>query len=156
MTYPEAVERIKARLRVPVELVEEEDYAMAIEQALSKLTQRTGGYFYRTADPPPNMVVVRNPILDEISYLMYDLGGTWAGFVPWTLENIEKHRGMDMYLIDLAVEYVHLAVAGRYSVADGFNEFPFSLDFRAVYETANQRINEIDQDLKANYIVPVI
>lgn len=156
MTYQEAVERIKVRLRVPPELVEEEDYALAIEQALKKLTQRTGGYFYRTGDPPPNMTVVRNPILDEISYLMYDLGGTWAGYVPWDLQNIEKHQGVDQYFLDLAVEYVHLAVAGRYAIADGFQEFPFQLEFRNIYEMANQRINEIDQDLKQNFIVPVL
>lgn len=156
MTYQEAVDKIRARLRVPQELVEEEDYALAIEQALTKLTQRTGGYFYRTTDPPPDMVVVRNPILDEIGYLMYDLGGTWAGYVPWRLENLEKNAGIAAYFLELATEYVHLAVAGRYAVADGFNEFPFSLDFRVIYDNAVQRINEIDQDLKANFIFPVL
>ncbi len=156
MTVQEAVDKIRARIRVPQELVEEEDYMLAIEQALMKLTQRTGGYFYRTSEPPPNMRVVRNPILDEISYLMYDLGGTWAGYVPWDLNNISKQPGIEEYFIELATEYVNLAVSGRYAVADGFNEFPFQLDFRAIYDMANQRIDQIDQDLKQNYLVRIL
>lgn len=156
MTLQEAIDKIKGRIRVPPELVEEEDYVLAIEQALTKLTQRTGGYFYRASEPPPNMRVVRNPVLDEISHLMYDLGGTWAGFVPWTLENISKQPGMEEYLIELATEYLNLSVAGRYAVADGFSEFPFQLDFRAIYDMANQRIDQIDQDLKQNFLVGVI
>ncbi len=156
MTAQEAFEKIKGRIRVPIELVEEEDLALAVEQALSKLTQRTGGYFYRTTNPPPNMRVIRNPILDEVSYYMYDLGGMWAGFVPWTLENISKHPGIEEYFIALATEYLNLAVSGRYAVADGFNEFPFQLDFRAIYDMANQRIEQIDQDLRQNFLVPVI
>lgn len=156
MTLQEAIDKIKGRIRVPPELVEEEDYILAIEQALTKLTQRTGGYFYRASEPPPNMMVVRNPVLDEMSYLMSDLGGTWAGFVPWTLENISKQPGMEEYLIELATEYLNLSVAGRYAVADGFSEFPFQLDFRAIYDMANQRIEQIDQDLKQNFLVRVI
>ena len=102
------------------------------------------------------MRVVRSPILDEVSYYMYDLGGMWAGFVPWTLENISKHPGIEEYFIALATEYLNLAVSGRYAVADGFNEFPFQLDFRAIYDMANQRIDQIDQDLRQNFLVPVI
>lgn len=148
---------ILASVKLPAQLVSHADVERAVKQALIKLNQRTGGQIINTQSPLPGMTILRDPVLDPSQVYLIATGlGLYVGQVPWTLANVDQHQGAWRYFIDLAVEYTHVAVCGRLAIADGFNEMPFNLEFRSIYEQAFQRIADIDRDIQENWLIGVI
>lgn len=156
-TFTQVRELVLSSVKLPSQLVQDDHIQKAIDQALTKLNQRTGGKVVRSFTPLPDMIPLRDPAYDLGQVIFSPMGeGLYAGLIPWSLDNVDTHAGAWRYFLDLVVEYTHLAVAGPLAIADGFNEMPFSLEFRNIYEQAQQRIQEIDRDIQENWLISQI
>ncbi|MEM1874963.1 MAG: hypothetical protein QXP51_05175 [Candidatus Hadarchaeales archaeon] len=158
MTLQEAVSRIKSMMRLPdvPSLVDIDTIQKSIDQALIKLNQRTGGKYVRSPLPTPGMRILRDPVYDPVQVYAIPFGGSYEGLEPWTLDNIDTVPAALRYFLDLAVEYLHLNVAGKLAIADGLTDLPFQLEFRSIYDQAVSRVQEIDRDLQDNWLIPVL
>jgi len=160
MTAADAKELMKSYYRLPLALYDRDPDVLdrAIQTALRRLTRLTGGNIVEGGteiEGPAEWVAYGQQVLFYPDTPRDVPGATSVAAFKWTLDNIDEDHWLVDRFIEMAAELATIDVAGKLEIADGMQETPITFNFSQLGEDAANRLKELEDEIKENWITPL-